>query len=161
MTSPAAVEHVSTLIDRMEEEGVPEVTASCRDRGMLEVWAQELHERGYKVHTHWTRRTWGVATSVKATFGSHRIVVSHAPEAPPWVPLPSDPGERTLRFNEPPEGKKIDTILLVRQMRPDWSLKDARDCVEGKRPLFEGVGMDTSARVIEYLALVGWSVKVE
>ena len=73
MTSPAAVEHVSTLIDSMEEEGAPEVTASCRDRGMLEVWAQELHERGYKIHTHWTRRTWGVAVSVRAALDKKRM----------------------------------------------------------------------------------------
>ena len=160
MVSPNAIEHVNDLMDQIEGQNAPEVSTSCRDRGMLEVWADVLRERGYRVRVHWKSRIFGFATMMTAQMEGRRILVSHTPEVPAWIPVGSDPGERTLRINEPPEGKKIDVVLLIREMRPDWSLKEARECMKGEHPLFEKVGMATSEQVISYLALVGWSAQV-
>lgn len=156
MFSRGAIEYVAKAIVTIEAEGGRGDASS--ERGMLAVWAQELRDRGYEIEVIWESRALGIATHVVGTKGDGRIRASHIPDPPVWVEVRGD-GEKTLWIVTPTEGRKVNTVVLVRQMHPEWSLKEARECMEGKRPLLEKVDEATWACAARYLSRVSVAIR--
>lgn len=152
MVSPGAIDHVNERIDLIEKEGGR--GEGTTEEEMLPVWAQELRERGYEVDVDWERKPWGVVTHVIGTKGNGRVRAMYNPKPPSWVGE-VQPGRRSLWIEQDSViGNKINIIVLVRQIRKDWSLKEAIACAEGKTPLLENVDVATQGRVMRYLGLV-------
>lgn len=166
MVSPGAIDHVKTILCRFEEEAsqrAPELlrcSAAERDAGMMEVWEHVLQERGYEVIVQWEHGQWGIETWMEGTRETLRVSIGHKPPVPPWPPVDHLKGEDQVWVEPPQEGHKIDTIVLIREVRPDWSLKEATACAEGKHPLLTNVRRDAFKRARAYLRLAGAIVSV-
>lgn len=149
------VQYIHGVLNQIVTEAPHGVVCSTTERNpkMMTVWERELRAMGWHTTVVWELSKWGVVTKLRACDQQgKRLVVMNSPALPPWLGVQQ--GDRQV-WVSCPEGSKIDTIVLIREMRPEVSIKQAQVIAESEEALFTHIDEDGIDRVQCYLGLAG------